>query len=285
MKSTKSGKGLPPCFRCGRQPCRCKDGITLYCGPCESILPAFHARSLHLLLTDPPYGAGYKASTTDGFRNRLHKILSRTCANDSPDYDLAAALSLATRCLMNHRHLYIFGSSLPEGLKVDGKIQLVWDRRQLGAGKTDLPWAKSCEFLWFAVRFHDRGERYPNRNGKGAARLRRRNVLRFCARGNHYRYHCMQKPVPLLRELIESSSRIGETILDPFAGSGSTLVAAKLEGRRAIGIEIEEGYCKIAAARLDATIIGREVPVPIGRDGLPIEKRTTKTRKHERARP
>ena len=74
--------------------------------------------------------------------------------------------------------------------------------------------------------------RYPNTRGRGATR------------------HPTEKPVALLRELIESSSRFGETVLDPFIGSGSTLVAAALEGRKAIGIEIEERYCEIAANRL-----------------------------------
>ncbi len=67
--------------------------------------------------------------------------------------------------------------------------------------------------------------------------------------------HPTEKPVDILRELIESSSRIGELVLDPFAGVGSTLVASWLESRRAIGIEIEERYCEIAAKRLEQEVI------------------------------
>jgi len=61
-------------------------------------------------------------------------------------------------------------------------------------------------------------------------------------------FHPAQKPVPLLRKLIEESG--GGLVLDPFLGSGSTLVAAKMAGCPAIGIEIEERYCEIAARRL-----------------------------------
>jgi site-specific DNA-methyltransferase (adenine-specific) len=56
--------------------------------------------------------------------------------------------------------------------------------------------------------------------------------------------------VALLRQIIESSSCLDETVLDPFVGVGSTLVASRLEGRRSIGIEIDERYCEIAAQRL-----------------------------------
>lgn len=62
--------------------------------------------------------------------------------------------------------------------------------------------------------------------------------------------HPCEKPLPLMRHMIETSSRPGELILDPFAGSGSTLVAAAQEGRRAVGIEKDERWCEHAANRL-----------------------------------
>jgi len=72
--------------------------------------------------------------------------------------------------------------------------------------------------------------------------------------------HPTEKPVALMRLLIESSSLPGEIVLDPFAGVGSTLVAAVVTGRRAIGIEIDERYAEIAAERLrKAEAIAREI--------------------------
>jgi DNA modification methylase len=62
--------------------------------------------------------------------------------------------------------------------------------------------------------------------------------------------HPTQMNPLLVSEPIRCSTNEGDTILDPFMGSGTTLVAAKLEGRKAIGIELEEKYCEIAAKRL-----------------------------------
>lgn len=69
--------------------------------------------------------------------------------------------------------------------------------------------------------------------------------------------HPCPKPLPLMTELVTLFTDEGETILDPFAGSGTTLVAAKLNGRKAIGIEISEQYCEVAAKRLRQTEPGR----------------------------
>ena len=62
--------------------------------------------------------------------------------------------------------------------------------------------------------------------------------------------HPTQKPERIIRQLVTASTRPGDVVLDPFAGSGTTLVVAKATGRRAIGIEIEERYCEIAAKRM-----------------------------------
>jgi hypothetical protein len=69
------------------------------------------------------------------------------------------------------------------------------------------------------------------------------------------RAHPTEKPIALIGQIVEVSSRTGDTVLDPFVGSGTTLVAAKNLGRKAVGIEIEERYCEIAAQRLSQGVL------------------------------
>jgi adenine-specific DNA-methyltransferase len=69
------------------------------------------------------------------------------------------------------------------------------------------------------------------------------------------REHPAQKPLAMMNQIVRVSSRLGDLVLDPFMGSGTTLQAAKDLGRRAIGIEIEERYCEIAARRLEQEVL------------------------------
>jgi len=80
------------------------------------------------------------------------------------------------------------------------------------------------------------------------------NVWRSRERNNS-KQHPTQKPIDLMERIVKTSSKEGGIILDPFMGSGTTLVAAKQLGRKAIGIEIEEKYCEIAVKRLGQGVL------------------------------
>ena len=81
-----------------------------------------------------------------------------------------------------------------------------------------------------------------------------RSVL-FCQSEQGNAVHPTQKPLAIIDPLIRYSTNRGDVVLDPFAGSGSTLLAAKLAGRKAIGVEINEEYCEIAAMRLSQGVL------------------------------
>ena len=89
--------------------------------------------------------------------------------------------------------------------------------------------------------------------GDGASRWNaggKRGVYEHCCNVGRFGGHPTEKPQALMSELLSDFTKSGETILDPFAGIGTTLVAAKRLGRKAIGIELSAQYCEVAARRL-----------------------------------
>lgn len=222
-------------------------GIVIYHGDARDVLPRLPAESVDLLVTDPPYGVKWESG---------HRAVSfGPIAGDHDQHIALSVLSLIPAVLARFRHLYVFGRFDLSLFPVSSAVELIWDKGQLSAGNLSIPWGMQHEYIQFAVLLDSQANKKSGR-GNLAARLRRGTVLRF-QRPAATR-HPTEKPVPLLRELIESSSRFGETVLDPFMGSGSTLVAAQLEGRRAIGIEIEERYCEVAANRLSQMVLPME---------------------------
>jgi site-specific DNA-methyltransferase (adenine-specific) len=224
-----------------------RDGITLYLGDCRVVLPSLAPRSCDLIVTDPPYGVGFVSGLRDGAGFGV-------IVGDDDASFVPSALSLACKALRVNRHAYIFGPDelLPDELAA--RTELIWDKSQVGPGNLASPWGPAHERIVFSMyvpSIKNRSDGY----GKGAARLRAGSVLRYPrpnARGASR--HPSEKPVPLLRRLIESSSHLGECVLDPFVGSGSTLVAAILEGRGGVGIEVEERYVALAAERCDKAL-------------------------------
>lgn len=228
------------------------EDVTIFCGDARKIIPCLPAegegaqkRSYDLLLTDPPYGNGYKTNSRDVLPqfDGIH--------GDDDESMVLEVLKLAWRGLRINRHGYVFGPITPAQVvtsEVGGMAHLIWDKSSMSAGDLTIPWGKSHEPIWFGVK------RYPGKRsektGQLAARLRRGTVLRVNRSGETSRSHPTQKPVALLTQLIEMSSNPDELILDPFMGTGSSLVAALLEGRRAIGIEIDSSYCREAISRI-----------------------------------
>ena len=222
--------------------------VTLYQGKAEDVLPTLGAATVGLLVTDPPYGVKWQSN--------LRKEVFDVMLGDDGTLDLVPILRAALRALRPRRHVYVFGSAAAPAdftdLPLTGVTPLVWDKEQTGMGDLSLPRGPAHEAITFGVFIPDAGARKKGR-GRLTARLRSGSVLRaHRPNGTGVRRHPTEKPVSLMRQIIESSSLIGDTVLDPFAGAGSTLVAALLCGRRAVGIELDPKHCATTVARLRA---------------------------------
>ena len=221
-----------------------KAGITIYHGDCLEVMAALDDESVDLLLTDPPYGVDYLSN----FRV-VNTSVAQVIHSDHSLDAMRAALAAAVRLLRDDRHVYYFASAdetvgaacdaLPCGLRF--RRLLCWDKGNHGMGDLERDYGHAWEAIVYAVK------------GKGRALNgdRPSSLIRAQRGGSGSTWvHPTQKPESLMRFLIEKSSLRGEVVLDPFMGSGTTMRAAKDLGRKAIGIEIEERYCEIAAKRL-----------------------------------
>lgn len=218
------------------------DLVTVYHGKAEDVLPTLERGSVDLIATDPPYGVGWRSNRGQNFD---------VLAGDDGTLDVTGVLAVAVRALRPKRHLHVFGpADLSTITGLASPVQLIWHKGNIGMGDLSAPWAPQHEVITFASFVPSAAGRSKG-EGRLTARLRRGSVVRVDrpnARG--VRRHPTEKPVALMRQLIESSTVLGETVLDPFAGSGSTLVAAVLSGRSAVGIELDEGHVATMVERV-----------------------------------
>lgn len=227
------------------KPYYCEDGITLYHGDCREVMQTLSA--IDLVVTDPPYVFGIASTSQDTKCGGWGDLM-----NSASFY--AALLGDFRRLLENQRGAaWVFNSwrSFPVLARASYEAQwpieslLVWDKEWIGpGGSRGLRPAYELVSLFVCPEFA-----LSNRGLPDVWRAK------WCGAKE---WHPAEKPVPLLRKLIEESG--GGVVLDPFAGSGSTLVAAKQLGCRAIGIEIEERFCEIAARRLSQRILPLDEP-------------------------
>lgn len=216
--------------------------VSLYFGNAADMSKLLPPRSIHLLLTDPPYLTdAHRSNRTDTPVEMMGNTTADRCA-------IQQALRIGLRALGPHRHAYLFGpADVVDDLPLSAPTEIIWDKGAIGLGNLSSPWGPQYERLWFCTNAaHHRAEQGTE---TAPVRMRKGTVLRHTRRTGKG-YHPAEKPVSLLADLIESSSRFGDVVYDPFCGSGSTLVAAILEGRKAIGVESDERYIGPIVERL-----------------------------------
>lgn len=206
-----------------------RDGITIYNADCRDVLPTIDPASVALLLTDPPYGMSLDtdyASRSGGKRADLRKSYPPVHGDDRP-FDPAP--------LLRFSRLVLFGANFyADKLPASGSW-LVWNRcSHSNAADAELAWTN----LGGTVRMFTHA-------WDGFAR----------SSENSLHLHPTQKPVALMRWILERWTKPGDLILDPYMGSGPIAAAAYQLGRRYIGVELVPEYCQAAINRLAQPVL------------------------------
>ena len=225
---------------------------TLYEGDCLEVMRELPSESVDAVVTDPPYMIG--ASSVGDPRTK-----AGTWADmENAAFWFSAWMRECKRLLKPTGYLLVFGNwrSIPTLIRALSLAELpatscmIWDKLWIGpSGPAQL--RPRYEIVMFAAMPQARIE---DRSAPDIL------AYKWQAGSMKTTKHPAEKPVGLLTQLIELVARPGEIVLDPFAGSGTTLVAAFKTGRNAIGIEREPEYCEIIRQRM----AGVQPPLSLG---------------------
>ena len=211
------------------------DRVTLYHGDCREVTEWLAA---DVLVTDPPYGIGWSIGNHPKRGSVAHAGIQND--RDTTCRDDAIRLWMQPYDLTPTRPGIIFGSWAAPFPAHTGH-PLVWRKpADSGVIGSTTGYRRDTELIFLVGT-------WPKRSAE------RSSVLATdVGMGAYLNGHPHAKPLGLMGRLIEWTSG---TIADPFAGSGSTLVAAKQLGRHAIGVELEERYCEVIAKRLAQDVL------------------------------
>ncbi len=223
------------------------DRVTLYHGDCREVMATLADQSVDCVITDPPY-----TERTHGMaktnKGKGHEVKAVSFASIA-DADLQVSLRECGRvsrrwvvATLDYAHAVEFDATPPEGLRT---LRLgVWVKTnpmpQISADRPAQGWE--------SIAYMHRADVKPVWNGGGRAG----NFILPTAQGQE---HPTAKPLDMVRQWVQWFTAHGDVVLDPYAGSGTTLRAALDEGRRAIGVELEERYCEVIARRLSQDVL------------------------------
>ena len=196
--------------------------VTIYHGDCREILPQLDVK-VGLILTDPPYGINYSNVELNRPSSRNFEKMK----GDQGDLDLSFLLKMPGLKI-------VFGANNFVHLLPHSGRWICWDKRTHES--VDGVLGSPFELAWIDKK-------------SGYNKIYRVLHGGFINADGGKRIHPTQKPTELFCRIILDYTKENDLILDPFLGSGTTLVCAKKLGRKAIGIEIEEKFCEIAARR------------------------------------
>ena len=194
-----------------------------------------------LLLTDPPYNVDYVGKTKDAL-----KIDNDRMSNADFRAFLLEAFTAARQSMKAGAAFYIWhadsngydfrGACMDAGWKV--RQCLIWEKDILVLGQQDCQWQhEPCLYGWNEGAGH---AWYSDR--------KQTTILRF-DKPTRSKEHPTMKPVPLFGYLVQNSSKPGDIVLDPFSGSGTTVIAAEQLDRTAYVMELNERYCDVIVKR------------------------------------
>ena len=209
-----------------------QNGVTLYCGDCRAILPELEG-SFSALITDPPWPGTEKRSNPDREYD-IYPIFKEAALQFRR---LSDRLIVILGCDTDPRFLMTVPEEYPY-------LLTCWLRRIPPTYKGNILYGADVAYIFGVPRARE----YAGPTGTGilqsetySVSLRKRDKIQT---------HPTFRPLRTMKWLVSHYTQEGETILDPFSGSGTTLLAAKETGRKAVGIELEEKYCEIAIRRL-----------------------------------
>jgi DNA modification methylase len=198
---------------------------TIYLGNCRDILPQLD--KVDLVLTDPPYGI--KAD-----KDNAHSSIRDNPKWDESKWDYERQPEGVIESLKHSDMAAIFGGNYYTDILPVSSGWLAWLKPEASTGFS----LADMELCWTSLNIAARTKTFPRRDGN---------------------FHPTQKPVCVMVWVLSFFPNCN-FILDPFMGSGTTLVAAKKLGRKCIGIEISEKYCEIAVKRLQQTVMNFNIP-------------------------